>query len=81
MCWPSSGAGPRTFASQGTNHQGLGALQDGEHVDVEISGIGRISFDVTDPLKRSWPKGIDPDPGERVRANVLKHHEEVMSKN
>ena len=71
---------PGDIISLGTNHQGLGALQDGEHVDVEISGIGRISFDVTDPLKRSWPKGIDPDPGERVRANVLKHHEEVMSK-
>ncbi|MBV9597921.1 MAG: fumarylacetoacetate hydrolase family protein [Chloroflexi bacterium] len=43
----------------GTNHQGLGALQDGDHVDMEITNIGRLSFEVTDPLKRRWPRGVD----------------------
>ena len=42
----------------GTNHEGLGALQDGETVDIEIERIGRMSLKVADPLKRSWERGI-----------------------
>jgi 2-keto-4-pentenoate hydratase/2-oxohepta-3-ene-1,7-dioic acid hydratase in catechol pathway len=42
----------------GTNHEGLGPLQDGEVGDFEIHGIGRMRLDVRDPLKRTWEKGI-----------------------
>jgi len=42
----------------GTNHEGLGALQDGEHVEIEIVGIGKMSLDVVDPLKRTWERGV-----------------------
>jgi len=42
----------------GTNHEGLGPLQDGEVVDFEIHGIDRMQLHVRDPLKRSWEKGI-----------------------
>ncbi len=42
----------------GTNHEGLGPLQDGEVVDFEIAGIGRMRLNVRDPLKRTWEKGI-----------------------
>jgi 2-keto-4-pentenoate hydratase/2-oxohepta-3-ene-1,7-dioic acid hydratase in catechol pathway len=42
----------------GTNHEGLGPLQDGEVVDFEIQGIGKMRLNVRDPLKRSWEKGI-----------------------
>jgi 2-keto-4-pentenoate hydratase/2-oxohepta-3-ene-1,7-dioic acid hydratase in catechol pathway len=42
----------------GTNHEGLGPLQDGEVVDFEIHGIGRMRLHVRDPLKRTWDKGI-----------------------
>jgi 2-keto-4-pentenoate hydratase/2-oxohepta-3-ene-1,7-dioic acid hydratase in catechol pathway len=42
----------------GTNHEGLGPLQDGETVDFEIQGIGRMRLHVRDPLKRTWDKGI-----------------------
>lgn len=42
----------------GTNHEGLGPLQDGEVVDFEIQGIGRMRLNVRDPLKRTWEKGI-----------------------
>jgi 2-keto-4-pentenoate hydratase/2-oxohepta-3-ene-1,7-dioic acid hydratase in catechol pathway len=44
--------------SCGTNHEGLGALQDGEHVEIEIQGIGRMALDVVDPLKRTWERGV-----------------------
>jgi Fumarylacetoacetate (FAA) hydrolase family len=42
----------------GTNHEGLGPLQDGEVVDFEIHGIGRMQLRVRDPLERRWDKGI-----------------------
>jgi len=42
----------------GTNHEGLGALQDGETVEIEIEPIGRMSLTVSDPLKRSWERGV-----------------------
>ena len=42
----------------GTNHEGLGAVQDGETVEIEIQGIGRMSLKVKDPLKRTWKRGV-----------------------
>ncbi|NQU70406.1 MAG: fumarylacetoacetate hydrolase family protein [Rhodospirillales bacterium] len=46
------------FLACGTNHEGLGPLQDGETVEIEIERIGRMTVDVRDPLKRSWDRGI-----------------------
>jgi hypothetical protein len=54
----------------GTTHQGLGALQDGDHVDMEITNIGRLSFDVSDPSKRRWPRGVDEQTAADVRASA-----------
>ena len=42
----------------GTNHEGLGALQDGEVVEIDIQQIGRMSLRVVDPLKRAWERGV-----------------------
>jgi 2-keto-4-pentenoate hydratase/2-oxohepta-3-ene-1,7-dioic acid hydratase in catechol pathway len=42
----------------GTNHEGLGALQDGETAEIEIERIGRMQLKVRDPLKRTWERGI-----------------------
>jgi 2-keto-4-pentenoate hydratase/2-oxohepta-3-ene-1,7-dioic acid hydratase in catechol pathway len=36
----------------GTNHQGLGAMQDGDTIEIENEPIGRMSFGISDPLKR-----------------------------
>ncbi len=44
--------------SCGTNHEGLGALQDGETVEIDIQHIGRMALKVRDPLKRSWERGV-----------------------
>ncbi len=46
------------FLACGTNHEGLGPLQDGETVEIEIERIGRMTVDVRDPLKRTWDRGI-----------------------
>jgi len=46
------------FIACGTNHEGLGPLQDGETCDFELEKIGRFSVHVKDPLKRTWERGI-----------------------
>ena len=43
----------------GTNHQGLGAMQNDDTVDMEIERVGGFSFNVSDPLRRRWARGID----------------------
>jgi 2-keto-4-pentenoate hydratase/2-oxohepta-3-ene-1,7-dioic acid hydratase in catechol pathway len=52
----------------GTNHQGLGALQDGDQVEMAIEGIGTLSVSVHDPQRRKWPRGIDEEMAEKQRA-------------
>jgi 2-keto-4-pentenoate hydratase/2-oxohepta-3-ene-1,7-dioic acid hydratase in catechol pathway len=51
----------------GTNHQGLGPMQDGETATIEIERIGRMTVKVEDPQKRRWPFGIDRGIGKAVR--------------
>ncbi|MFN8556080.1 MAG: fumarylacetoacetate hydrolase family protein [Dehalococcoidia bacterium] len=58
---------PGDLIACGTNHQGLGAMQDGETVEIEIEKIGRMSVVVSDPKKRTWPKAVDQDMAARVR--------------
>jgi 2-keto-4-pentenoate hydratase/2-oxohepta-3-ene-1,7-dioic acid hydratase in catechol pathway len=57
----------------GTNHEGLGPVQDGETLEMLIHGIGRFSVRVSDPLKRTWERGIymgqDSVNHEAVRRN------------
>ncbi len=50
---------PGDVVSLGTNHQGLGALQNGEFVEMEGEGLGRLHFTVYDRLQRKWPVGVD----------------------
>ncbi len=44
--------------SCGTNHEGLGPLQDGELCEFELEKIGRMELHVRDPLKRQWERGV-----------------------
>ena len=54
--------------SCGTNHEGLGPMQDGELAEIEIQGIGRMAFNVSDLLKRSWERGVYMGPGSTAPA-------------
>jgi 2-keto-4-pentenoate hydratase/2-oxohepta-3-ene-1,7-dioic acid hydratase in catechol pathway len=45
---------PGDIMACGTNHHGLGPMQDGETVTIEIEEIGRMSVKVKDPYKRVW---------------------------
>lgn len=45
---------PGDVMACGTNHHGLGPLQDGEKVVIEIDMIGKMTAYVKDPFKRKW---------------------------
>ena len=57
----------------GTNHEGLGAVQDGETVTIEIAGIGRMSLGVRDTLKREWERGVYMGEDSTNPDAVLRH--------
>jgi 2-keto-4-pentenoate hydratase/2-oxohepta-3-ene-1,7-dioic acid hydratase in catechol pathway len=54
----------------GTNHQGLGSVQDGDEVVTSVSGIGSFSVFVQDEHERAWQRGIDREAGARVIASA-----------
>lgn len=62
---------PGDVLTMGTNHQGIGPLQDGETAEMEVEGVGRLVFHVSDPRKRSWPREIDKRMAENIRNRVL----------
>ncbi len=38
----------------GTNHGGLHPFQDGDVIEIETEGLGRLTFNIKDDLKRTW---------------------------
>jgi 2-keto-4-pentenoate hydratase/2-oxohepta-3-ene-1,7-dioic acid hydratase in catechol pathway len=60
-------AAPGDVLFMGTNHQGLGAMQDGDHIEMEISRLGRLTVNVADPSKRRWPRGVDEATASDIR--------------
>jgi len=63
----SSSLEPGDIICCGTNHQGLGPVQDGEQVSMEIESIGALSVTVSDIEKRQWPKMADTEMAIMVR--------------
>jgi 2-keto-4-pentenoate hydratase/2-oxohepta-3-ene-1,7-dioic acid hydratase in catechol pathway len=45
---------PGDILATGTNHRGLSAFQDGDVVELEAEGLGRLRIKVRDDLKRTW---------------------------
>ena len=51
----------------GTQHQGLGALQDGDLAEMTIEHVGTLAVSVHDPQQRIWSRGTDQDMASRQR--------------
>jgi 2-keto-4-pentenoate hydratase/2-oxohepta-3-ene-1,7-dioic acid hydratase in catechol pathway len=45
---------PGDVLATGTNHRGLSAFMDGDVVELESEGLGRLRISVRDSLKRTW---------------------------
>ena len=47
---------PGDILATGTNHRGLHPMQDGDVVEMECDGCGRLRFKIKDDLKRTWKR-------------------------
>jgi 2-keto-4-pentenoate hydratase/2-oxohepta-3-ene-1,7-dioic acid hydratase in catechol pathway len=47
---------PGDVLATGTNHRGLSAFQDGDTVELEVDGLGRLKVGIHDDLKRTWAR-------------------------
>jgi 2-keto-4-pentenoate hydratase/2-oxohepta-3-ene-1,7-dioic acid hydratase in catechol pathway len=47
---------PGDILATGTNHRGLSAFQDGDRVELEAEGLGCLSINIRDDLKRTWSR-------------------------
>ena len=47
---------PGDILATGTNHRGLNPFMDGDRIELEVEGCGRLHFAVRDDLKRSWKR-------------------------
>ena len=60
---------PGDIIATGTNHGGLNPFHDGDAVELECEGLGRLKINIRDDLKRTWErttrlkrmeKGLEP---------------------
>ena len=56
---------PGDVLATGTNHRGLSAFQDGDQIELETDGLGRLRFHVRDDLKRTWARETRLDRQEK----------------
>jgi 2-keto-4-pentenoate hydratase/2-oxohepta-3-ene-1,7-dioic acid hydratase in catechol pathway len=47
---------PGDIVATGTNHGGLNPFQDGDVVELECQGLGKLTISVKDELKRTWAR-------------------------
>jgi 2-keto-4-pentenoate hydratase/2-oxohepta-3-ene-1,7-dioic acid hydratase in catechol pathway len=45
---------PGDVVATGTNHRGLSGFQNGDAIELETEGLGRLHINVRDDLKRTW---------------------------
>ena len=62
---------PGDILATGTNHRGLNAFQDGDAVEIESDGLGRLHIKVRDDLKRSWTRETRLERQEKGFENVM----------
>ena len=70
--WASSIAtlNPGDLLALGTNHRGLGPLQDGDTVVMEAEGLGRLEVHIKDDQKREWRRETRLQRTEREAAEA-----------
>ncbi len=56
---------PGDVIATGTNHRGLSAFQDGDLIELEAEGLGRLHVRVQDDLKRTWGRETRLDMQEK----------------
>ena len=47
---------PGDIIATGTNHRGLSAFQNGDRIELETEGLGRLQIHIRDDFKRVWSR-------------------------
>jgi len=47
---------PGDILATGTNHRGLNPFMDGDKIEIETEGLGKLTINVKDELKRPWER-------------------------
>ena len=47
---------PGDILATGTNHRGLNAFMDGDQIELEAEGLGKLQIKIGDSLKRTWSR-------------------------
>jgi 2-keto-4-pentenoate hydratase/2-oxohepta-3-ene-1,7-dioic acid hydratase in catechol pathway len=47
---------PGDIIATGTNHRGLSSFMDGDKIELETEGLGKLRINVRDDLKRTWAR-------------------------
>ena len=47
---------PGDILATGTNHRGLSSFMDGDKVELEVEGLGKLAIHIRDDLKRKWSR-------------------------
>jgi 2-keto-4-pentenoate hydratase/2-oxohepta-3-ene-1,7-dioic acid hydratase in catechol pathway len=59
---------PGDILATGTNHRGLNAFHDGDVVELETEGLGRLRVHVRDELKRTWSRDTRLEGSQKLAA-------------
>src|SRR5438876_1061355 len=62
---PNSVIGDGDIIATGTNHRGLSGFQNGDRIEIETDGLGRLRFNIRDDLKRTWGRETRLDRQEK----------------
>jgi 2-keto-4-pentenoate hydratase/2-oxohepta-3-ene-1,7-dioic acid hydratase in catechol pathway len=58
---------PGDILATGTNHRGLSSFMDGDVVELETEGLGRLRFNIRDDLRRTWSRETRLDRQQKGR--------------
>ncbi len=61
---------PGDIVATGTNHRGLSSFQNGDLVELESEGLGRLSIHIRDDLERTWSRDTRLEHAEKGAEGV-----------
>ncbi len=62
---------PGDIVATGTNHRGLSSFQNGDLVELECEGLGRLSIHIRDSLERTWSRDTRLEHAEKGGDGVV----------
>jgi 2-keto-4-pentenoate hydratase/2-oxohepta-3-ene-1,7-dioic acid hydratase in catechol pathway len=68
---------PGDIVATGTNHRGLNPFMDGDKIELEVEGLGRLAFAVRDDLKRTWARVTRLQMHERVNEKTAGNYPDI----